>query len=148
MFCAYYPSWNTTLDQAQAAKLELVCRKLGLKPGDEVVEAGSGWGGLARYLALHHGVTVRSYNISKEQVAWAREECDRRGLGDRVEFRLEDYRDIQGRYDVFVSIGMLEHVGTKQYDALGRVIDRSLGPDGRGLLHYIGRARPMAFSRF
>ncbi|MEQ8483894.1 MAG: cyclopropane-fatty-acyl-phospholipid synthase family protein [Pseudomonadales bacterium] len=143
--CAYYPTWNATLEQAQAAKLELVCRKLDLKPGETVVEAGSGWGGLARYLARHHGVTVRSYNISAEQVAYARERARREGLDGAVEYVEDDYRNAQGSYDVFVSVGMLEHVGVDNYPVLGRTIDRVLKDDGRGLIHSIGQdvSRPL-----
>lgn len=143
--CAFYPTWNATLEQAQAAKLELVCRKLDLKPGETVVEAGSGWGGLARYLARHHGVTVRSYNISAEQVAYARERAKREGLDSAVEYVEDDYRNAQGSYDVFVSVGMLEHVGVDNYPVLGRTIDRVLKDDGRGLIHSIGQdvSRPL-----
>lgn len=143
--CAYYPTPTATLEQAQAAKLDLICRKLALQPGDSVVEAGGGWGGLARYLARNHGVRVRSYNISTEQVAYARERAEREGLGNAVEYVEDDYRNITGSYDVFVSIGMLEHVGLKSYPTLGATIDRCLKDDGRGLIHSIGQniPRPM-----
>lgn len=137
--CAYYPTWQATLAEAQAAKLEHICRKLALKPGDRVIDAGGGWGGLARYMARHHGVTVRSYNISREQVAYARERADAEGLSDRVEYIEDDYRNITGTCDAFVSIGMLEHVGLDNYAALGDVIDRSLTDKGRGLVHSIGQ---------
>ena len=140
--CAYYPTADATLEQAQAAKLELVCRKLRLQPGETVVEAGSGWGGLARYLVRHHGVKVRSYNISTEQVAYARERARREGLGDRIEYIEDDYRNVSGTFDVFVSVGMLEHVGVENYDVLGSTIDRCLKDDGRGLIHSIGQDVP------
>ena len=140
--CAYYATPEMGLDEAQTAKLDLVCRKLRLQPGERVVEAGSGWGALAMHMARHYGVTVRSFNLSREQVAhargWARDES----LDDRVEFVQDDYRNVSGRYDAFVSVGMLEHVGPEHYEALGDVIDRSLPPgSGRGLLHFIGRDR-------
>ncbi|HEY5644484.1 MAG TPA: cyclopropane-fatty-acyl-phospholipid synthase family protein [Pseudomonadales bacterium] len=143
--CAYYPDESATLEQAQQAKLELVCRKLHLKPGEQVVEAGSGWGGLARYMARRYGASVRSYNISTEQVAYARERAQREGLGNLVEYVEDDYRNISGSYDVFVSVGMLEHVGLANYPTLGAVIDRCLKKEGRGLVHSIGRnvPRPM-----
>jgi len=143
--CAYYPDDSTTLEQAQTAKLDLVCRKLDLKPGDQVVEAGSGWGGLARYMAKHYGASVRSYNISAEQVAYARERAEQEGLGNLVEYVEDDYRNISGTYDVFVSVGMLEHVGLANYPTLGGVIDRCLKERGRGFVHSIGRnvSRPM-----
>jgi len=140
--CAYYPNESASLEEAQVAKLHHVCRKLRLKPGDTVVEAGCGWGGLARFMAKHYGVRVRAYNISREQLRFAREEAERQGLSDRVEYVEDDYRNIQGTYDAFVSVGMLEHVGTRQYPELGAVIDRVLAPHGRGLIHTIGRNRP------
>lgn len=140
--CAYYPDPTMSLEQAQVAKLDHVARKLRLKPGDRVVEAGCGWGGLARHFARNYGVTVRAYNISREQVAFARERAKAEGLDGRVEYVLDDYRNISGSYDVFVSVGMLEHVGLKNYGTLGEVIDRCLAPHGRGFIHSIGRNRP------
>jgi cyclopropane-fatty-acyl-phospholipid synthase len=140
--CAYYPDPSMSLDQAQVAKLHHVCRKLQLQPGDTVVEAGCGWGGLARFMAEHYGVTVRAFNISREQVAHAREVAQQKDLTGRVEYVLDDYRNISGKYDVFVSVGMLEHVGVEQYPELGRVIRNCLKNPGRGLIHSIGRNRP------
>jgi len=140
--CAYYAREAMSLEQAQAAKLEHVCRKLRLAPGQRVVEAGCGWGGLALYMVEHHGVKVRAFNISQEQVDYAREQAAARGLGDRVEFVLDDYRNIDCRADAFVSVGMLEHVGVENYRELGRVIDRALKRDGLALIHSIGRNRP------
>ncbi|HEY5775178.1 MAG TPA: cyclopropane-fatty-acyl-phospholipid synthase family protein [Xanthomonadales bacterium] len=140
--CAYYPDPAMTLEEAQIAKMSHVCRKLQLKPGDRVVEAGCGWGGFALYMAKNHGVTVKAYNISREQVNYAREKADAEGLADRVEYMLDDYRNIRGEYDVFVSVGMLEHVGPKDYPLLGQVMNDCLRPGGRGLIHSIGRNRP------
>jgi cyclopropane-fatty-acyl-phospholipid synthase len=143
--CAYFPTPTASLEEAQLAKMEHVSRKVWLRPGERVVEAGCGWGSLALHMARHHGVYVTAYNISAEQIAWARERAAREGLGDRVEFRQDDYREIRGSYDAFVSVGMLEHVGDENYRALGRVIDRCLASHGRGLIHSIGRVqrRPM-----
>ncbi|GGY66009.1 SAM-dependent methyltransferase [Marinobacter zhanjiangensis] len=141
--CAYYETADATLEQAQLAKLEHVCRKLRLKPGMTVVEAGCGWGGLARYMARHYGVTVHAYNISREQIRYAREEAKRQQLDHLVDYVEDDYRNISGEYDAFVSIGMLEHVGKENYQALSDLIKRSLKPDGLALLHSIGRNRPM-----
>ena len=140
--CAYFPDQAMTLEQAQVAKLHHVCRKLELKAGDEVVEAGCGWGGLALFMAKHYGVKVTAYNISREQVAYARERAEREGLAERIDYVLDDYRNIRGKYDAFVSVGMLEHVGTRDYAILGDVINRCLKPTGRGLIHSIGRNRP------
>ncbi len=140
--CAYFADPDMTLEQAQVAKLHHVCRKLQLKPGDSVVEAGCGWGGLALFMAKHYGVNVKAYNISKEQVAYAHCRAEKEGLSDKVQYVLDDYRNITGKYDVFISVGMLEHVGKGDFPTLGKVIDRCLKPDGRGLIHTIGRNRP------
>ncbi|MCL7943224.1 cyclopropane-fatty-acyl-phospholipid synthase family protein [Marinobacter sp. ATCH36] len=141
--CAYYEKQDLTLEQAQLAKLEHVCRKLRLKPGMTVVEAGCGWGGLARYMARNYGVKVHSYNISREQLAYAREEAQRQQLDHLIDYVEDDYRNITGQYDAFVSIGMLEHVGKENFQALSDLIRRSLKPNGLALLHSIGRNRPM-----
>ncbi len=139
--CAYFPTPEASLEEAQAAKQEHVARKLWLRPGERVVEAGCGWGSLALHMARAHGVHVTAYNVSSEQVRYARSLARAQGLEDRDEFREDDYRNIAGTYDVFVSVGMLEHVGPENYAALGDVIDRCLGPNGRGLVHSIGRVR-------
>ncbi len=140
--CAYFPTPEATLEQAQVAKMHHVCRKLRLRPGESVVEAGCGWGSLALFMARHYGVRVRAYNISREQIAYARRQAELQGLASRVEFVEDDYRNITGGYDAFVSVGMLEHVGQRYYRMLGQVIDRVLKDDGRGLIHSIGRIRP------
>jgi cyclopropane-fatty-acyl-phospholipid synthase len=139
--CAYFPTPDATLDEAQNAKMEHVCRKLQLRPGQTVVEAGCGWGGLALYMAGHHGVNVRAFNISREQIAFARERAKSAGLENKVEFVEDDYRNIRGSYDAFVSVGMLEHVGVENYPELGDVIRGCLKPEGLGLIHTIGRNR-------
>jgi cyclopropane-fatty-acyl-phospholipid synthase len=140
--CAYYPTESATLDEAQVAKMDHVCRKLRLGAADSVVEAGCGWGSLALHMAARYGAKVRAFNISHEQIEFARRQARARGLEGRVEFIEDDYRNIQGSFDVFVSIGMLEHVGRENYQELGRVMRRSLTEDGRGLVHSIGRNRP------
>jgi cyclopropane-fatty-acyl-phospholipid synthase len=137
--CAYFATPDATLERAQLAKMDLVCRKLQLKPGERVIEAGCGWGSFALFMARSYGVKVRAFNVSAEQIAHARNRAKEDGLADRVEFIEDDYRHVSGDYDVFVSIGMLEHVGMPDYPTLGRVIDRSLTDRGRGLLHFIGR---------
>jgi cyclopropane-fatty-acyl-phospholipid synthase len=140
--CAYYPAPGMTLEAAQRAKMDHVCRKLRLRPGQRVIEAGFGWGGFALHMARHYGVNVRAFNISSEQVRYAREWAAREGLDGRVEFVEDDYRDIRGHCDAFVSVGMLEHVGVENYAALGRVIARCLSANGLGLIHTIGRNAP------
>lgn len=144
--CAYFETPDLTLEQAQRAKMEHVCRKLELRPGQTVIEAGCGWGGLARYMAREYGVRVRAYNISREQIAFARERARQEGLDDRVEYVEDDYRNITGHCDAFVSVGMLEHVGPANYAALAGVIERCLDPAGRGLIHTIGRNKPRAMN--
>jgi cyclopropane-fatty-acyl-phospholipid synthase len=145
--CAYFEAPGQSLDAAQRAKLEYVCRKLRLRPGEHVVEAGCGWGALAIHMARYYGVTVDACNISAPQLEFARERAQRLGVGDRVSFINADYRDVDRRADAFVSIGMLEHVGIEHYATLGRVIDRVLdGRHGRALVHFIGRNRPLEFN--
>lgn len=140
--CAYFPYPGTPLAEAQIAKMDHICAKLRLQPGETVVEAGCGWGALALHMATRFGVRVRAFNISREQMTWARARARAMGVGNRVEFIEDDYRNIGGRCDAFVSVGMLEHVGRENYRELGNVIDRMLERDGRGLIHSIGLVRP------
>lgn len=139
--CAYFFTPSATLEEAQTAKMDHVCKKLGLRPGETVAEAGCGWGGLALHMARQCGVRVKAFNISHQQVLAARERAKAAGLDDRVEYIEDDYRNISGRFDAFVSIGMLEHVGPDNYQELGKVVRRSLKETGRGLIHSIGRNR-------
>jgi len=140
--CAYFPGPDMSLEEAQEAKMHHVCRKLRLRPGLSVVEAGCGWGGFARFMASKYGVKVRAYNISHQQVLHAREKVKSEDIAGQVEYIEDDYRNIHGDYDIFVSIGMLEHVGIENYGELGRVIDRCLKENGAGLIHSIGRNQP------
>jgi cyclopropane-fatty-acyl-phospholipid synthase len=131
--CGYWQN-ATTLDEAQEAKLDLVCRKLGITPGMRVLDVGCGWGGAARFMAKRHGAEVVGITVSKEQAATATELC--KGLP--VEIRLQDYRNLEGRFDRIFSIGMFEHVGQKNFRAFFNVIRRCLKEDGLFLLHTIG----------
>jgi cyclopropane-fatty-acyl-phospholipid synthase len=141
--CAYFPDAASSLEEAQRHKLDLVCRKLRLRPGERVLETGSGWGALALHMARHHRVTVTAFNVSHEQVVYARDRAVCEGLSDRVEFIEDDYRSVRGRFDAFVSVGMLEHVGRRQFRDLSDVLRRTIRRDGgRGLLHFIGRDTP------
>ena len=144
--CAYFPNPSDTLEEAQLAKMDHVCRKLQIQPGETVVDAGCGWGALALHMAKHYGATVKAFNISDEQIQYACAQAKKEGLTGRVEFIKDDYRSISGRFDAFVSVGMLEHVGRTHYSELGGVIHRSIGDSGRGLIHFIGRNRPQPFS--
>jgi cyclopropane-fatty-acyl-phospholipid synthase len=134
--CGYWADAGT-LDEAQEAKLDLVCRKLGLEPAMRVLDIGCGWGGTAAFAAERYGVSVVGTTVSEEQARHARELC--RGLD--VEIRLEDYRSLQGRFDRVLSIGMFEHVGYKNYGTFLRVVRDHLADDGLLLLHTIGGNR-------
>jgi len=140
--CAYFSSPALTLEQAQLAKMDYICRKLRLQPGETVIEAGCGWGALARHMARQYGVRVRAFNLSHEQVRYAHDRAAAEGLDHQVEYIEDDYRNISGRCDVFVSVGMLEHVGLANYQTLGGIIDQCLAADGRGLIHSIARNQP------
>jgi cyclopropane-fatty-acyl-phospholipid synthase len=135
--CGYWRTGATTLAAAQEAKLDLICRKLGLRAGMRVLDIGCGWGGFAGWAAARHGCTVVGITLSKEQLALGREKTAHLP----VELRLCDYRDVTGTYDRIVSIGMMEHVGPKNHRDLMRVIHRSLTPDGVALVHTIGNNR-------
>ncbi len=139
---AYFPDPAMTLEEAQRAKLDYVCRKLWLKRGEIVVEVGGGWGGLALWMARHFGVIVKSFNISKSQLLYARRRAKAEGLHHQVEFIEDDYRNITGHFDALVSLGMLEHVGARYYREFSRVMDRCLTPTGRGLIQVIGQDWP------
>lgn len=138
--CGYFPEPNTTLDQAQEGKYELICRKLGLRPGMRLLDVGCGWGGMLRHAATHHGVTAVGVTISAEQAGFARQRIAADGLSDRIEVRLQDYRDIDdGPYDAISSIGMFEHVGLQQLTVYLRGLRELLRPGGRLLNHAISR---------
>jgi cyclopropane-fatty-acyl-phospholipid synthase len=131
--CGYWKN-AATLDEAQEAKLDLVCRKIGMKPGMSVLELGCGWGSFAKFAAEKYGARVLGVTVSKEQVALGMELC--RGLP--VELRLQDYREVQGKFDAVISIGVMEHVGYKNYRTYMQVVDRCLKDDGIAFIHTIG----------
>jgi len=131
--CAYWKD-ASNLEQAQEAKLDLICRKLGLRPGMRLLDIGCGWGGLAKFAAERYGASVVGITISEEQCRLATERCQ----GLPVEFRLQDYREIDEKFDRIASVGMFEHVGYKNYRAFMKVADRCLGENGIFLLHTIG----------
>ena len=131
--CGYWRDADN-LDDAQEAKLELVCRKIDIHSGMRILELGCGWGSFAKYAAEKHGAEVLGVTISKEQVALGMELC--KGLP--VELRLQDYREVEGQYDAVISIGVMEHVGYKNYHTYMDVVDRCLKPDGIAFIHTIG----------
>jgi len=131
--CGYWRN-AANLDDAQEAKLELVCKKIGIHHGMKILELGCGWGSFAKYAAEKHGASVLGVTISKEQVALGMEMC--KGLP--VELRLQDYREVEGEFDAVISIGVMEHVGYKNYRTYMEVVDRCLKEDGVAFVHTIG----------
>ncbi|WP_188611069.1 SAM-dependent methyltransferase [Chelatococcus reniformis] len=141
--CAFFERPQTdTLEEAQLAKLARITAKLGLRPGHTVAEIGSGWGSLAIHIARTSGAHVVAINVSPEQIKIARERAAAAGVADRVEFREMDYRNLTGRFDRVVSVGMMEHVGIGHFDAYFGKIRDLLGEGGYGLIHCIGRMSP------
>ncbi|MFE9442448.1 class I SAM-dependent methyltransferase [Streptomyces sp. NPDC006602] len=141
--CAYWQAPESdggTLEAAQRDKLELICRKLGLTPGQRLLDVGCGWGSMAIHAAREHGVSVVGITLSREQAAYARKRVADEGLTDRVEIRVQDYRDVtDGPYDAISSVGMAEHVGAERYLEYAEVLGRLLEPGGRLLNHQIAR---------
>jgi cyclopropane-fatty-acyl-phospholipid synthase len=140
--CALFSRGAGTLEEAQEEKLELVCRKLGLRPGDRVLDIGCGWGSFAIHAAARHGVEVLGITLSRPQADLARGRVADLGLKDRVEIRVADYRALdEAPFDAVASIGMVEHVGARRIDVYARQIARLLRPGGRVLNHGIARLR-------
>jgi cyclopropane-fatty-acyl-phospholipid synthase len=142
--CAYWAEGITTLDQAQIAKMNHIAAKLALAPGQSVLDIGCGWGGLAIHLHKVSGAKVHGISLSKEQIGYAKAWARREGVDDAVTFSLTDFRDVEGKFDRIVSVGMFEHVGTRNFPAFFRQVHNRLTPDGVMLLHSIGRAAPPA----
>ena len=140
--CAYFPTGTETLDEAQILKKRHIAAKLLLRPGLDVLDIGSGWGGLGLDLAQQHQARVTGLSLSVEQIAAARDRAQQAGLSDRARFELRDYREEQGQYDRIVSVGMFEHVGRSGFDTYFNAVQRLLKPDGVGLVHAIGTMGP------
>jgi len=138
--CAVFTDEGETLEQAQANKYELICRKLGLEPGMSLLDVGCGWGGMALHAAANHGVDVIGITISDQQAEMARKRVAEAGLTDQIEIRFQDYRDLSGeRFDAISSIGMFEHVGLARLKEYFEILHGLLAPSGRLLNHQIGR---------
>lgn len=135
--CAYWKDGDD-LDAAQENKLDLVCRKVGLRQGMRVLDLGCGWAGFAGFAAEHYGANVTGFTVSREQVAWAKEKYAHLP----VDIRLDDYRNATGTYDAVVSIGLMEHVGPKNYRGYMKLVDRCLAPGGVAFVHTIAGLRP------
>ncbi|MGY0711103.1 class I SAM-dependent methyltransferase [Azospirillum argentinense] len=138
--CAYFPTPDTGLDEAQEAKKRHIAAKLLLRPGMQVLDIGCGWGGMALYLARMTGAQVTGITLSREQHAVARERAAHAGLAGQVRFELRDYRQMEGRFDRIVSVGMFEHVGVPHYPAFFAKLRDLMAEDGVALLHAIGRS--------
>lgn len=146
--CAVFEDPSDSLEQAQSNKLELVCRKLGLEPGMRLLDVGCGWGSMAIHAATHYGVEAVGITISDNQAALARERVAEAGVEDRVEIRLQDYRDLDdGPFDAICSIGMFEHVGLAHLSQYFEILRGLLRPEGRLLNHQIGRTPSTGSSR-
>ena len=138
--CAVFGAEDTSLEDAQAEKYDLVCRKLGLRPGQRLLDIGSGWGGMVRHAAREYGVTALGVTLSRQQALWSQREIERQGLADLAEVRHSDYRDVvEGGFDAVSSIGLTEHVGVRNYPSYFEFIRSRLRPGGRLLNHCITR---------
>ena len=147
--CAYYPTSDTDLEDAQRAKIRHIAAKLAIGDHHRLLDIGSGWGGLALNLAAMTGCEAQGITLSSEQLAHAQRWAQKRGLDNRVRFSLTDYRHLEGRFDRIVSVGMFEHVGINHYAAFFDRVSDLLDDDGVALIHFIGRAdRPAATNAF
>jgi cyclopropane-fatty-acyl-phospholipid synthase len=144
--CAYFRDWNNDLATAQHDKLEMICRKLRLKPGDRLLDIGCGWGALVCHAAEHFGVNAVGVTLAEEQFAYAKEKVSRLGLTNKVTIELRDYSLIEGDFDKIASIGMFEHVGVANHPAYFKAISRLLKPGGFYLHHSIA-VRSAAYER-
>jgi cyclopropane-fatty-acyl-phospholipid synthase len=140
--CAYWAGGAQTLEEAQEAKLELVCKKLALREGERVLDVGCGWGSFVLHAATHHGVNAVGITLSEHQAQLARERAREAGVADRVQFRVADYREVSdGPFDAIASIGMVEHVGEEQIDVYAQRLRTLLRPGGRLLNHGIAKLK-------
>ncbi|MFZ4806215.1 MAG: class I SAM-dependent methyltransferase [Hyphomicrobiaceae bacterium] len=146
--CAYFTDWSHSIDKAQFDKLEMICRKLRLAPGDRMLDIGCGWGGLICHAAKHHGVTVLGVTLAEEQFAYAQERIRREGLEDRVRVELKDYRNVEGTFDKISSIGMYEAIGVAAVPEYLTKVRSLLSDDGLFLNHGITRRSKKRRVRF
>lgn len=140
--CAYFTNWENDLATAQRDKLEMICRKLRLKPGDRFLDIGCGWGGLVCHAARHHGVIAHGITLSEEQLAFSQEKVKRLGLAGQVTLELKDYTSVKGTYDKIASIGMYEHIGLANIPRYMGKVQSLLSRDGLFLNHAIARRAP------
>jgi cyclopropane-fatty-acyl-phospholipid synthase len=145
--CAYFKDWDNDLATAQADKLDMICRKLRLQPGETLLDIGCGWGALVCHAAMHFGVHAHGVTLAEEQFAYAKEKVARLGLEDKVTLELRDYALVDGRFDKIASIGMFEQVGIANYPTYFQTVNRLLKPGGLYLHHSIA-LRSKSFERF
>ncbi|MFC4000500.1 class I SAM-dependent methyltransferase [Prauserella oleivorans] len=146
--CACFPEPDSTLEQAQFHKFDLVCRKLGLRPGMRLLDVGCGWGGMVAHAAEHYGVQALGVTLSRQQAQWAQKDIVARGLADRAEVRHLDYRDVtETGFDAISSIGLTEHIGARNLPSYFRLLASKLRPGGRLLNHCITRPHTYEPSR-
>jgi cyclopropane-fatty-acyl-phospholipid synthase len=146
--CAYFRDWQNSIDQAQEDKLELICRKLRLKPGDTLLDIGCGWGAMLIYAAKHYGVTGHGVSLSEAQTALARERIKAEGFEDKITIHIKSYEQMEGQFDKISSIGMFEAVGLANYDTYFSSVQRLLKPGGLYLHHAISRRNKGSTSAF
>jgi cyclopropane-fatty-acyl-phospholipid synthase len=146
--CAYFTDWTNGIDQAQTDKIDMICRKLRLKPGERLLDIGCGWGALICHAAEHYGVRAHGITLSQEQIALCRERIAARGLGDKVTVEIKDYQDLDGRYDKISSIGMYEHIGLENIPWYFTKIRGLLADGGIFLNHAISRRASRKGRRF
>ena len=137
--CAYFPSWDASLEEAQQAKLDMICRKLRLQPGERFLDIGCGWGGLVCHAARHYGVTAHGVTLSQAQFDFVTARISALGLAERITIELKDYRELEGSFDKIASIGMFEHVGIDNHPTYFRKLHGLLRPRGLLLNHAIAR---------
>jgi cyclopropane-fatty-acyl-phospholipid synthase len=137
--CGYFTDWDNDIDPVQQDKLEMICRKLRLKPGETLLDIGCGWGALSFYAAQHYGVTAYAVTLSEQQVAYGQDKIKRLGLGDRVRMEVRDYSTVEGTFDKVAAIGLQEHIGIDNYPKYYQTVQRVLKHDGLFLHHAIAR---------
>lgn len=137
--CGYFTDWANDIDKVQQDKLEMICRKLRLKPGERLLDIGCGWGALSCYAAQHYGVTATAVTLAKEQVAYGQDKIKRLGLEDRVTMAVKDYSTVEGTFDKVAAIGLQEHIGIDNYPTYYGTVARVLKPGGLFLHHAIAR---------
>ncbi len=146
--CAHFPHWGATLEEAQVNKLDLICRKLRLKPGETLLDIGCGWGGLLCHAVTHYGVTGHGVTLSEEQMAFAQAKVERLGIADRVTLHLKDYREMEGAFDKISSVGMYEHIGLDNIPAYFQTVRGLLNEGGLFMNHAISRGAKRKKTKF